>query len=288
MKRRWPGIRFPYRWNPDAPSARRPAAARRQGGRHRLVRRRPLLRLPPRQRLRRAGRHGGPRRRASTTRCSPDSTAGPRLAASGFERWTIDPAARSVDAQVDRPRAARIPAPGRAPLRPALSLRLYDGAAPGTLPSARPAASSTTSRPASGRSTTSARAGIRASSCSCRANADAAEDDGWLIGLVIDTDGRDDRPRHPRRAQLRSRPASQRSDPAPHPAGLPRQLDTERALIVRATSCSRSAFSASAASLCDRTHGAQPEFARQSHRLRPWRNRHRSWLGPPRKAGSTM
>ena len=67
---------FPYRWNP-AHQARVGLLPREgEARRHHLVRRRSLLRLPRRQRLRRAGRQGDPRRRRARPRCSPTARRG--------------------------------------------------------------------------------------------------------------------------------------------------------------------------------------------------------------------
>ncbi len=58
-----------------------------------------------------------------------DSTQGPDAKSRGFERWTIDPATKTVETPHDRCDAAGIPATGRAAFRPALSLCLDHGPA---------------------------------------------------------------------------------------------------------------------------------------------------------------
>ena len=152
----------------------------------------PGLRLPRRQRLRRRRRHGGARRRAPMPRCSPTARRARTAAARGLERWTIDPADADGDAPHDRRRAAGIPAPRRAPLRPALSLRLCDGAA-GRRADAFVGATRLYKHDLDDRHARGPRfrrrAAIPANSCSCPRTPTPREDEGWLIGLVIDLPG---------------------------------------------------------------------------------------------------
>ena len=92
------GKGFPYAWNTDPSGPRRPPAARRDGGPDSLGRGGAVLRLPPAQRLRPAGRAGRARRRPSP--------ADVRRRHAGPERGRAPPDA--LDARSgERPRAAR-------------------------------------------------------------------------------------------------------------------------------------------------------------------------------------
>ena len=109
---------------PGAPRPRRPAAARRRRRQHHLVRGRAVLRVPRRQRVRRRGRHGHARRH----RLRDHVRLGrPRVgcARAGSSAGRSIRRLRRVDRRVDRPDAAGVSPHRRAPVRPAVPLRLH-------------------------------------------------------------------------------------------------------------------------------------------------------------------
>ena len=158
------GHPFPYRWNPSHRA--RVGLLPREGRAEDIiwVEVEPCYVFHAVNAYDARGRQGDPGRR----RPRPDVLRQQSRAGFAADRTrALDHRSGGADdgAPDDRRDAAGIPATRRAALRPALSLRLYDGA--DRRRSWARACSSTISRPARGRSTISGRTGIRASSSSC-------------------------------------------------------------------------------------------------------------------------
>ena len=189
--------------------AHRAAPARRRGDRRfrrRVVRHRPLLRVPPAQRVRPRRRQGRDRRGALPDRCSQRTDHGPNEGASRLERWTIDPAEGKVLEETLDDRPQEFPRLDEALPGPAQPLRLRrDVRQPRRRSRQVPAikhdlVAGTTVEHDYGRGRES-----RTSRCSCRGGRDRR---GRRLGDVV-RPRRDDgqrRRRDPRRAGLHRRP----------------------------------------------------------------------------------
>ena len=113
---------FPYRWDPSYGARIGVHAARRRGHRRPLVRDRPLLRVPRRQRLPDTATRSCSTSAASRSMFEPGQLLGGDLS---LRRWTVDTATGRVRDEVvetDGPGRAAVPRP--APGRPRAPLRL--------------------------------------------------------------------------------------------------------------------------------------------------------------------
>ena len=119
------GASLPYRWNPEYGARVGLLPREGEADDDRVVRaRRPLLRVPPAQRVRRR-RPCGHRRRGASRRCSTGTSSARTRDRPVFERWTIDPAGRPRRPRRDLGATPGVPARRRARRRSQAPLRLH-------------------------------------------------------------------------------------------------------------------------------------------------------------------
>ena len=208
------GVTFPYAWNPAHPARVGLLPREGDGGPDPLGRGRAVLRLPPAQCLRSAGRSRRARRRPAPADVRDATCSGPNEGAAGPR-----PAGRSTptsgrahEQRLDD-RAIEFPRHDERLDRPPSPLRLRRR--PSTRSATAPR-SSTTSSAGPPRSTTTGRDRVTLEPVFVPRTPDAAEDDGWVLSYVYDGAHRPQRRRDPARAGLHRR---RRSRPSTSPTG---------------------------------------------------------------------
>ena len=150
------------------------------------------------------------------------SKAGPDSQRSGLERWIVDPVTRNVERTMIDPTPQEFPRPDERRLGQPYRYA-YTMAHDRPVPRDR-ACSSTTWKTGTRQAHDFGPDRHPCEFVFVPAHAEAEEDEGWLIGFVIDAKAKDHGSRHPRRAQFRRRAAGQHPHSAHRAAGLPRQL----------------------------------------------------------------